>query len=358
MVKGKGFSQLLSGPLRAAVGGHGDIATQRISIDDGAYFKERVNIQRKASKKEVVRAGPLPNELPLPFVERLNLRPDWRPVVNGAKDAIDANLTLDSDKSSLSRLKRELVTILDRHEKKVESFQTSVQAALEAMKAQRQEASRSTTHGGDFEDAVAEVVDREAQKGSDIASRTGKTTGCIRSCKVGDLVVELGAECAAAGDRFVVEAKEDKSYTLATARAKIEMGRKNRNASVGLFVFSEKTAPKELDKFTRLGEDVFVVWDAERIESDVILKAGFSLAKALRVRQAQEGQAEDGNWDNMDAAILALEQEAKRLTKMKTLTETIQTNSGKVLDEVRKMTEGVERQTAVMRESVAALKVT
>jgi cytoskeletal protein CcmA (bactofilin family) len=35
----------------------GDIATQRISIDEGAYFKGRVNIQREASKKEVVRAA-------------------------------------------------------------------------------------------------------------------------------------------------------------------------------------------------------------------------------------------------------------------------------------------------------------
>jgi cytoskeletal protein CcmA (bactofilin family) len=34
----------------------GDIATQRISIDDGAYFKGRVNIQ-KESPKEVVRAA-------------------------------------------------------------------------------------------------------------------------------------------------------------------------------------------------------------------------------------------------------------------------------------------------------------
>jgi len=36
---------------------NGDIATQRISIDDGAYFKGRVNIQRETSKKEVVRAA-------------------------------------------------------------------------------------------------------------------------------------------------------------------------------------------------------------------------------------------------------------------------------------------------------------
>ena len=35
----------------------GDIAAQRISIDEGAYFKGRVNIQREAPKKEVVRAA-------------------------------------------------------------------------------------------------------------------------------------------------------------------------------------------------------------------------------------------------------------------------------------------------------------
>jgi cytoskeletal protein CcmA (bactofilin family) len=35
----------------------GDIAARRISIDEGAYFKGRVNIQREAPKKEVVRAA-------------------------------------------------------------------------------------------------------------------------------------------------------------------------------------------------------------------------------------------------------------------------------------------------------------
>lgn len=171
-------------------------------------------------------------------------------------------------------------------------------------------------------------------------------------------MVELGAECAAAGERFVVEAKEDNSYTLAKARTEIEAARKNRDASVGLFVFSQKSAPEGMDTLIRHGEDVFVVWDADQTESDVILRAGFSLAKALCVRQARERQAEDGNWDNMDAAILALEQEVARLGKMKTWTETIQTNSGKVLEELRKMTAMLERQTEVLRESVAALKRT
>jgi hypothetical protein len=279
-------------------------------------------------------------------------------VINGAKDAIDANLTLDSEGSALSRLKREIVTILNAHEEKVQAFQTSVQAALEGMKAQRQESARSTQHGNDFEDVASEFVEKEAQKAGDIASRTGATTGLMKHCKVGDMVVELGADCAAAGEKFVVEAKEDASYKLADARAEIETARKNRGASVGLFLFSVKTAPEGMDSLVRHGGDIFVVWDADKIESDVILRAGLSLAKALCVRQQRERDAEAGDWKEMDAAILALEKEAGRLTNMKTWTETIQSNSGKIIDEVRKMAANLEKQIGVLRESVSALKRT
>jgi hypothetical protein len=87
-----------------------------------------------------------------------------------------------------------------------------------------------------------------------------------------------------------------------------------------------------------------------------VLRAGLSLAKALCVRQLKEHHAEDGNWDKVETAILRLEQEKKRLAKMKTMTETIQSNSGKVLEEVRKMTECLEQQVETLRESVAALK--
>jgi hypothetical protein len=180
----------------------------------------------------------------------------------------------------------------------------------------------------------------------------------MKHCKVGDMVVELGADCAAAGEKFVVEAKEDASYKLADARAEIETARKNRGASVGLFLFSVKTAPEGMDSLVRHGGDIFVVWDADKIESDVILRAGLSLAKALCVRQQRERDAEAGDWKEMDAAILALEKEAGRLTNMKTWTETIQSNSGKIIDEVRKMAANLEKQIGVLRESVSALKRT
>jgi len=41
---------------------------------------------------------------------------------------------------------------------------------------------------------------------------------------------------------------------------------------------------------------------------------------------------------------------------VKTWTETIQSNSGKILDEVRKMADNLEKQVAVLRESVETLR--
>src|ERR1035437_10478076 len=187
-------------------------------------------------------------------------------------------------------------------------------------------------------------------------TRTGATTGLIKNCKVGDLVVELGADCVAAGDKFVVEAKEDAGYSVVKALAELDPARKNRGSSVGLFLFSAQTAPQGMDMLTRNGDDVLVVWDAQRIESDVILRAGLSLAKALCVRKQRERDKNESNWDEVDAAVLAVEKEVTRLAKMRTWTESIQSHSGNILEEIRKMTNNLERQIAVLRESTEALR--
>jgi hypothetical protein len=277
-------------------------------------------------------------------------------VINEAKGSIDSNLTLDNEASALYRLKRELVEILGTHEQKVQGFQTNVLTALESMTAQRKESARSTQHGNDFEATACEFIEKEMQKAGDVATRTGATTGLIKNCKVGDLVIELGADCVAAGEKFVVEAKEDSTYSKLKAIAEIDTARRNRGANVGLFLFSAKSAPQGIDMLTRNGDDVFVVWDAQAIESDVVLRAGLSLAKALCVRKQRDRNKNEGDWEQVDAAVLAVEKEAVRLQQMKTWTDTIQSNSGKLLDEIRKMTSNLETQIVRLRESVDTLK--
>mgnify|MGYP006969512109 CR=1 FL=1 len=131
------------------------------------------------------------------------------------------------------------------------------------MTARKEEALRSTRHGNTFEEAVFLFVQGEAHRLGDIATATGNTTGLIKNNKKGDVVIQLSPECAAASEQIVLEAKEDKSYSLLSARAELEEARKNRGAQIGGFVFSSRLAPAGLDPVARYGNDIIVVWDAE-----------------------------------------------------------------------------------------------
>jgi gas vesicle protein len=351
---GGALSRLLSelaqerGQLKADLASQVEEVVSEFSLDNEDSALSRLVRQVEGAQQTITSEFSLDNEES--SLSRLAA------VVNRATEAIDKNLTLDDEKSALFRLKRELVDILERHEQQANSFQVEVKSALEAMKAKREESLRSTVHGVDFQMLVLEFVQREAQRGGDITKDTGDTPGEIKYCKKGDVVIELGPDCAAAGEKFVVEAKEDGSYDLSAARVEIETARKNRVAGIGLFVFSRKTAPANLETLSRLGDDIFVVWDADDVNSDVTLRAALLLAKALCVRQAKARETTTADFQSIDASILEIEQQAKRLGNIRTWTETVQSNSGKVLDEVRKMSEALDRQIQVLREGIEDLK--
>jgi hypothetical protein len=270
--------------------------------------------------------------------------------------AIHGHLSLDDDKSALARLKRELMTLLKDQVSTNQKFQEEVKTALKSMQVRREEMDRSTRHGLEFEDAVYEMVVRECQKVGDVPRHTGNSTGRIRNCKVGDCLIELGPDSAAPGSRVAVEAKEKVNYDLPTARAEIEQARKNREAQVGLFVFSRKSAPAGLDALARYGQDVFVVWDSEDATTDLYLKVGLTLARALSVRNQQQHSRSLADFGQMNEAILEIEKRASGLGDIEKWTETIQKRSEEILKRIRTTRTSLEKQGAVLQQSTDQLK--
>ena len=104
--------------------------------------------------------------------------------VEAAQRTISNEFSLDNSGSALARLKEELVGIFTEQNNKNAMFQRDVTAALEAMKARREESLRSTTHGHDFESAVVEFIATEATRSGDIPTFTGNSVGSIRNCKI------------------------------------------------------------------------------------------------------------------------------------------------------------------------------
>jgi len=277
-------------------------------------------------------------------------------LLEATNKSIDSQLSLDDEESALARLSRELRKVLDDQSETNRKFQEEVKTTLQAMAVRRAEAERSTRHGVEFEEAVFQQVQKESQQVNDVAESTGNTTGLIKLCKVGDVVVKLGPESAAPNARVVIEAKQKEGYTLTEAREEIEQARKNRDAQVGLFVFSKRTAPSGLEPLLRYGQDVFVIWDVDDITSDLYLNTGLTLARALCVRTHAERESQPVDFTAIDAAILEIEKRANGFEEIQTWTETIKSNGDKILDKIRTARKALEQQVVVLRDKMTELR--
>lgn len=274
------------------------------------------------------------------------------------RQAIHANLTLDDESSALARLKRELETLLKDQAESSHKFQEEVKLSLEKLVTKRETERRGTLHGFDFEQALCEFLAARAQEAGDVAQATGNQVGALRNCKVGDCVVQLGPDSAAPSARIVVEAKQDAAYDVARAREELETARQNRQAEVGLFVFSRQTAPAGLEPISRYDRDVLVVWDAENPATDALLKAGLSLAKALCIRRARQSQAQTADFTAIEQAVARISQSAEKLDEVRSSAEQIKRHGDKILDRVRIEREKLERDVKLLEERLADLKQT
>ncbi len=269
---------------------------------------------------------------------------------------ITAEFSLDQEGSALARLRREMLALAVAQRESSEAFQRDVLAKLSGITARREEAQRSVRHGDTFESAVFEIIHERCQKAGDLATRTGATTGLIRQCKRGDIVVELGAEHAAAGALIVVEAKEDAAYTLKQALGDLELARKNRGANVGLFVFSMRTAPPGLEVFGRYGEDIVIVWDADDPRSDINVVAAVSVAKALCARARSAQVTEEADFEAIDRSILEIERQVGGLDDITKHAGTIKAGSEKISDRARIMREALQKHLAELSTRINELR--
>jgi hypothetical protein len=276
-------------------------------------------------------------------------------------EQIGKNLTLDDEASALARLKRELLGTIEQIAKGNIEFHAQVREALARLDARKREAARTPRHGVAFEERLGALLAEEAQRLGDVHEGTGETTGVIKQCKKGDYVVELGVESAAAHARVVWEAKDKQQYSLRAALAEIDEARRNRQAQVGVFVFSRKTAPEGLESLQRHGSDVVVVWDEEDAGSDMVVRAAYSLARALAVRERRTDKESQAAIVEVERAARGVERQVSFLDEVRRWAETVKGHgekiaerSSRMADELRREVERLDAQVASMRTDQAS----
>jgi hypothetical protein len=276
--------------------------------------------------------------------------------VEEAQGLIGRSLTLDDEGSPLSRLKRELKATIDGLVENNVKFQIEVREALAKLQTQRETAAKSTLHGLTFEDRLGELLAAEAARLNDVHEATGTTVGAIAQCKIGDFITVLGPESAAPSARIVWEAKSNKSYDLASALRELDLARKNRQAQVGVFVFSKSTAPEDVELFARYGNDLVVLWDPEDPVTDLYVKAAFGVARALVIRETHESGESEHALNAIELATRAIEKQIEGLGQIKTWAETVRSNGDKIADRAGKMQEALQEEVEELDRQIGAMK--
>jgi hypothetical protein len=270
--------------------------------------------------------------------------------VEAAQGQISAQFSLDNPESGLNRL----VERLDRHHKaqtdQARDLETKVTVLLERLVTRKEAERRSTTHGTEFELLVGEQLRDACQGAGDVLDAVGDQTGVVPRSKVGDFVITLGPDSAAAGARIVVEAKASGACTLKKTLDEADEARRNRDATVCLFVHSIETAPDGLPELGRWGQDIVVVWDATDPNTDMRLRAGLSLAKALCVRPRQHAEDDAASFAAIDQAIEAIRKQLQGFEEIQTAASTVVGSGDRIRNRARIMAEEIDRRlTALVR---------
>jgi hypothetical protein len=276
--------------------------------------------------------------------------------VESAQRQISAQFSLDNPESGLTRIVQRIETFERAQTERSHEFEKRVTAMLEKLVTRREESRRSTLHGSEFEDRVGEQLRAHCLGADDVLDAVGGTTGVIPRCKVGDYVVSLGPESAAPGAAIVVEAKASGVYTLKSTLDEADQARRNRGASVCLFVHASRTAPAGLPELHRWGSDVVVVWDEDDPATDVRLKAAYLVVKALAVRAGKHDEEDAASLAEMDAAIEAIRKQIAGFEEIQTSARTVVSGGEKILKRAELMSQEIERRLLALQEHMARLQ--
>jgi hypothetical protein len=162
---------------------------------------------------------------------------------------------------------------------------TAIEAAATARAGER---ARSAAKGADFEDLLEDML-TQALRGTDhLVERTSDAAGNIIRSKKGDFVVTVDpATTRGATVRLVIECK-DRAVSGRAMRDELVEAKANRDAAVGVVVFTAAHAPAGIAPFdVRLG-DVYCAIDPEHPEP-ATLDAALRLARMLALASTRAG---------------------------------------------------------------------
>jgi hypothetical protein len=198
----------------------------------------------------------------------------------------------DGDASKLAtlldptRLGSPLYQFRDEVAKGFEALQAKLAALEAAQTARAGERAKSAAKGGDFEDLLESMLGEIARGANDVLERCGTEAGDAGRSKKGDFVLTLDPNLTPGCElRIVVEAK-NRGMSGREMREELRAAKTNRDAAIGLVVFTPEHAPAGIAPFDVRAGDVYAVLDPADPDP-ATLQAAVRLARLLALASAR-----------------------------------------------------------------------
>jgi hypothetical protein len=244
---------------------------------------------------------------------------------------------------------------LDEARKLATDFQRDMRDAVQRIELRKREDLSSSRGGRLFEDAVLDFVQQAVGSNGYVVENTGATVGSRPASKVGDAVIHFPADHTFHGARVVVEAKHDKSYSVPAALEELAKARANRDACAGIFVMARSHAGPGFPTFSRIGQDVLVVWDQERADTDPYLNGAIMVGLALAVRH--RSTATDGDLQALQKIEQRVTREVERLEAIRGAAAKIRKQVEVIDEEAATGTRNLQKLVKDAQKTLLALKV-
>jgi hypothetical protein len=219
------------------------------------------------------------------------------------------------------------------------ALQEQLVALEAAQRARADERSRSSAKGADFEDLLEAMLGEIARGSNDLLERTGTDAGDAGRSKKGDFVLTLDPERTRGCEvRVVIEAK-DRRMSGREMREELRAAKTNRDAAVGLVVFTPAHAPAGIAPFDVRAGDVYTVLDPADPDP-ATLEAAVKLARLVALTAVTETEAEV-DVATLQQSLTAIREAIEAIRTIKTQLTSISNTSRDVSATLDKMREAI-----------------
>ncbi len=273
-----------------------------------------------------------------------------RELVTNLGDLFIEQNSIDNPNSPISKVRSDMTGKMDQILKtmvqlKDEQNQHYQKAAEHAgfEKGKKEEYEKGTDKGRDFETKLYEEhLAPIANKLDDRSKNVTGVPGDIPRSKAGDYIYALGEDSGAPSQNIAIEVKSG-TFPLEKAIGEMKIAKENRNANVGIFIWSESSAPVEIDGLKMIGSDMYitVMDDLDAQGSSFVLETAIKMQKSLLVSGTKMDKSKDIDVDSIRLKINSAINSINRMDKIKKRATTINNCSEHILKDASQVKEEI-----------------